>query len=94
MHRIHYGFEIPYSPMENIGPKFSRFIMDDSKLGFLGVGLRLYFQDFPISQRNFRIFECCSVLCITQFFSNLGEKKMEIFLNVRLNCILKLLTIH
>ena len=49
------------------GPNFSQFIHRlkysynyDSNMGFLSVGIMLYFQVFPNSQRDFGIFDCYS----------------------------------
>ena len=39
----------------------------DAKFVFLSVGLRLYFQVVPNSQRDFGIFKCCSSWT-SQFF--------------------------
>ena len=67
-----------YSTLKlRLGPNFSQFIHTssiDSKLGFLSVSLRLYFQVFPNLQRDFGIF----LLLWLDFsvFPNSG-KKME-----------------
>ena len=49
----------------------------DSKSGYLSIALRLYFQVFPNSQRDFGIFECCSGWT-SQFFP-IHEKDGKIF---------------
>ena len=76
---ISYKLLALYSTLKlRLGPNFSQFIHNssiDSKLGFLSVSLRLYFQVFPNSQRDFGIFLCCPGWTF-QFFP-IQEKKME-----------------
>ena len=82
----------------NIEPNFSQFIRRIKigifqNWGFLSVGLRLYFQLFPNSKRDFGIFECCS--CWTSQFFPVQKKKMEkCFFNTSLGCTSKLFPIH
>ena len=64
-----------------------------TKLGFLNVGIRLYFQDVPNSQRNFGIFRCCSSW-ISQFFP-VHKKDLFFFsLKASLDCTSKFFPIH
>ena len=87
-----------YSTLKlKLGPNFSQFIHNssiDSKLGFLSVCLRLYFQVFPNSQRDFGIF----LLLWLDFsvFPNSGKKdgKLLLCLNISLGCTSKLFPIH
>ena len=67
----------------------------DSKLGFLSVSLRLYFQVFPNSQRDFGIFLCCSGWT-SQFFPIQEKKdgKLLLYLNISLGCTSELFPIH
>ena len=88
-----------YSTLKpRLGPNFLQFIHNssiDSKLGFLSVSLRLYFQVFPNSQRDFEIFLCCSGWN-SQFFPIQEKKdgKLLLFLYISLGCTSKLFPIH
>ena len=71
-----------------LGSWFSQFVCR-FKMGFLRVSLRLYFQVFPNSQRDFRIFECCF-----GWTSQLREKRWKtVFFNISLGCTSKLFQI-
>ena len=69
-----------YSTLKlRLGPKFLQFIHNssiDSKLGFLSVSLRLYFQVFPSSQRDFWNFFYVALAGLLSF-SQFRKKKME-----------------
>ena len=84
-----------YSTLKlRLGPNFHNSSID-SKLEFLSVSLRLYFQDFPNSQRDFEIFFMLLWLDFS-VFPNSGKKdgKLLLFLNISLGCTSKLFLIH
>ena len=84
-----------YSTLKlRLGPKFLQFIHNssiDSKLGFLSVSLRLYFQVFPSSQRDFWNFFMLLWLDFS-VFPNSGKKRWKIasFFNISQGCTSKL----
>ena len=65
----------------------------ESKLGFLSVSLRHYFQDFPDSQRDFGILNVALAGLLN--FSQFRKKRCKFaFFNTSLGCTSKLLPIH
>ena len=65
----------------------------DAKLGFLSVGLRLYFQVVSNSQKGFGIFKCCSSWT-SQFFPVYDKDGKLGFLKTSLGRTSKFFPIH
>ena len=70
--------------------KLKRIFLNSSiylKLGFLSLSLRWHLEIFPNSQRDFGIFESCSILLyLSQFFPIQGTDVKLTFMNVSLDC--------